>query len=516
MGFPKSRTRLSSPLLLSVFFVFLVCGACGSTPSNESRPSNWGEQKVRSAQAREEPQIKPAPPTGGKGKETGAFHNDEEKVWELWEREIAEEMVFQEQSIKEKREGSLLERYERRGKEGNDPLPWYLYGRLLGKLKRLEEAKKAFEKGLEIDPRFYPAREGLALYFLHKGEPDEAELNLRKALLINPRLFRGHFTLGGIYFNQQDFKKALVEFKKIPSEMEGEFHTYFHMGRCFQNLSQWDEAIQVLSKALEEHPEHQEIRYFLAMSFWGKGKKKEAFDTYLEAIQENPRDVYPHYQIGCLYLMEGEKEQALSHLRKALEYLPREGVPGISPEEVQRKILKAQEEEGAGEMGVQDVIREAASNPDPQVRKRNLILLSPMAPHPKITEAFARALLDEDPAVRTLAVWELGKREGPEAFSLLELVIQDKDPLVRGAVCKVMGELKERRAVPLLIRALRDNDSYVFLASHKALTRITGEVFFLGFLEDSPPEKRERLIRRWEEWWKEEEGRKVEDDESAP
>lgn len=129
-------------------------------------------------------------------------------------------------------------------------------------------------------------------------------------------------------------------------------------------------------------------------------------------------------------------------------------------EEVYIRVLKLLE--GMGGDAALSLVRTAARNPIPEVRKQALRSLTRMSPgDPSLLPLFLQAMRDEEPEVRREAVRGLGTIDDPEAVETLLGVLQGKAPLgeehpgVEEAACLALARLGPEKALGPLQDLLR-------------------------------------------------------------
>lgn len=86
-------------------------------------------------------------------------------------------------------------------------------GYLLLKSGSNNEAEKAFDDALALNPRYNDALTGKGIVLARMGQDQAAEEFLQKALILNPNPVRTHFELGMLYEKKGDFQKAITEYK---------------------------------------------------------------------------------------------------------------------------------------------------------------------------------------------------------------------------------------------------------------------------------------------------------------
>ena len=77
-----------------------------------------------------------------------------------------------------------------------------------------EEARKASQRALELDPNLAEAHASRGLAFLISEEYEAAETEFNKALALNPRLFQAYYYYGRTRFHQGDLEMAAELFQK--------------------------------------------------------------------------------------------------------------------------------------------------------------------------------------------------------------------------------------------------------------------------------------------------------------
>jgi tetratricopeptide (TPR) repeat protein len=87
-------------------------------------------------------------------------------------------------------------------------------GYLLLKKGDADEAKRAFDTALQLNPRSHAAMTGEGIVLARKGSLKEAEQTLKDALAQNPNPVRTHYELGQVYEKLGDFEKAAAEYKE--------------------------------------------------------------------------------------------------------------------------------------------------------------------------------------------------------------------------------------------------------------------------------------------------------------
>lgn len=157
---------------------------------------------------------------------------------------------------------------------------WYYLGRTYYTQSLPQNARKAFETVLALDPHDSKAENNLGLLFETDGNTDAAIDAYRKAI---------------------EWQSAEAH----PSEQP-----YLNLGNLFLTLARLDESIGALEKAVGLAPNNPQAHLRLGMAYARKNRLKEA-QVHLEAaVRLDPNDAPSHYQLGRYYKQVNNIEAA--------------------------------------------------------------------------------------------------------------------------------------------------------------------------------------------------------------
>ena len=211
-------------------------------------------------------------------------------------------------------------------------------GRLFAFRGKHEQAVEAYEKALEIEPDYKPAKDNLRIVNWLKekksyektetpkdrarkylnlgrrltiaGEPEQAVEAYEKALEIEPNFKPAKENLR--FVNRL---KEKYSYEKIRAP-EDEAQHYFNKGRLFAIDGKNKKAIKAYKKALEIEPNFKPAKDNLRFVYWLKSKY---------SYQKRPIDngeAQEHFNKGKIFSIEGKVEQATKAYKKALEIEP--------------------------------------------------------------------------------------------------------------------------------------------------------------------------------------------------
>jgi len=213
---------------------------------------------------------------------------------------------------------------------------YFLKGRQLFHQLALNEAKKLFEKAIELDTGYAPAYAGLAdthswLYEwvgANKYDLEAAERNSRKALSLAPNLAESHSSRGYVLSLDKRYDEAEQEFKEAIRLNPNSYDAYYYYGRSCFARGQIQESAEFFRKASEVRREDFQSMLLLAQSLRILGNDK-AQETTLEGINRakkqlelNPTDRRALSLTAGNLFEAGEREEALHWVNKALDLYP--------------------------------------------------------------------------------------------------------------------------------------------------------------------------------------------------
>ena len=213
---------------------------------------------------------------------------------------------------------------------------YFLKGRQLFHQLALKEAKKLFEKAIELDPGYAPAYAGLAdahswLYEwegANDSDLEAAERNSQKALSLAPNLSESHSSRGFVLSLGKRYDEAEQEFKEAIRLNINSYDAYYYYGRSCFARGQIQQSAELFLKASEVRREDFQSMLLLAQSLRILGKDKTQ-ETMLEGINRakkqlelNPTDRRAlSLTSGSLFEI-GEREEAFQWINKALDLYP--------------------------------------------------------------------------------------------------------------------------------------------------------------------------------------------------
>jgi tetratricopeptide (TPR) repeat protein len=147
-----------------------------------------------------------------------------------------------------------------------------------------DQARKAYQQALKLDPNYLPAYQGLAKLYLALQDPEHAVATLQTGLKHHP-------------------KEAVL---------------YFDLGMIYSNRKEWGPALENFTKAAQLEPENRLYVNTLGHAQARAGKPEEALKTYLRV---NP-EAKAYLNVARMMLHLNQPEQCRQYLQTALQKDP--------------------------------------------------------------------------------------------------------------------------------------------------------------------------------------------------
>jgi serine/threonine-protein kinase len=204
--------------------------------------------------------------------------------------------------------------------------------------KETDQAKAAFERAVQLDPRFALAWAGLAQtnvwYCNFSGEGGQNAFNahlaaarkaVERALSIEPDLPEALLPLATIKINfDHDWKGAAETLRKGLALAPQNPPLLGWAGNLAFVRGEGPESVELLRRAIALDPVNAQSRVFQGGTLSTLGHQKEARTEYARAIELNPSAPYSYAGMGMTYLLEGKFEQAANFAQKdAADYARR-------------------------------------------------------------------------------------------------------------------------------------------------------------------------------------------------
>jgi tetratricopeptide (TPR) repeat protein len=181
----------------------------------------------------------------------------------------------------------------------------------------------AFEKALEIDPKYHWVWYGLGTVLNGLGYYSEAIAAFEKALKIDPKC---HFVWNDMGVTLKDLRRyseAEAAFKKALEIDPKSHHAWNNLGIALNGLGRYSEAEAACEKALEIDPKFHYAWNNLGATLYDFGRYSEAEAAFEKALEIDPKFHLAWNGLGNALNDLGHNSEAEEAFEKALEIDPK-------------------------------------------------------------------------------------------------------------------------------------------------------------------------------------------------
>ncbi|MDH4272949.1 MAG: protein kinase, partial [Candidatus Aminicenantes bacterium] len=195
---------------------------------------------------------------------------------------------------------------------------------LFGKLY-YDEAKKNFEKAVELDPEFAMAYVGLAYSASGLGNSRERDQAYERANALSgktsekERLYIEANYAGVI---EKDKAKQLATLRELIRKYPKEKFAYYQLGQYFRGQNRLREAVDEFAKAVELDPGYGLALNQMAYSVADLGDREKAVEIFGKYAGLYPDDANPVDSMAEMYFLMGRLDDAVSKYKEALKIKP--------------------------------------------------------------------------------------------------------------------------------------------------------------------------------------------------
>jgi Flp pilus assembly protein TadD/peroxiredoxin len=210
--------------------------------------------------------------------------------------------------------------------EPDDAEAYYLLGAIYLKKQMPEEARASFERTLKLKPGYFEtwpdAWNNLGMLSMQEGRADEALKAFESAIRLNPNHVIALENLGNAYKQQGRLKEAQstleLALKIDPEDAEANYS----LGMVFAQGDDTARAYDYLQRALKLRPDYPEALNNLGILYARTHRLSDAMASFEKCMQVAPAFDQPYLNLARAYAAEGELEKARAVLQKLLEQHP--------------------------------------------------------------------------------------------------------------------------------------------------------------------------------------------------
>ena len=186
----------------------------------------------------------------------------------------------------------------------------------------LDEAVKAAEAAVAIDPGFFGGHDLLGGVLLQAGKADLAITEYKKALKGNPSPARVYSNLANAYLSAGDHSAAADDFQKAIELDSTLVNAYVGLGLTLEATGNSERALLLFRKARSIDPYLEPAYHAEASLLLGAGRSEDAVEVARDGLGRWPGNPLLLSDVGLAYLRVGSLDSAIVYLGRAVENDP--------------------------------------------------------------------------------------------------------------------------------------------------------------------------------------------------
>lgn len=207
-------------------------------------------------------------------------------------------------------------------KRGASPLIWnYRGAAYLGK-KDTSNARRSFEKALQLQPDYFPAADNLAQLDLADNKPQAARARYEAILAKKPDQVAPMLSLAQLAMRQGKESEVLQWLEKAANSDAKAFAPRAMLAQYWMAKKNADKALIYVKEAVNANPDNPQGLYLLGQVQAAKGDLPNAVSTYKRLTERAPRMVEAHNRLAAVLLQSNDSKGARLALDQALKVDP--------------------------------------------------------------------------------------------------------------------------------------------------------------------------------------------------
>jgi tetratricopeptide (TPR) repeat protein len=221
---------------------------------------------------------------------------------------------------------------------------------------RLDEAERAFQQVLAINPGVAGAYANLGVIHMRRKQWPQALEMLHKAEKLAPDIAGIRLNIGLVYFRQNDFGRAIQPFESVVQQSPDSYQARYLLGLCYFFNDRWTDAIGALeplwgrasdqlnylyvlehaadkakNPALEEKAAARlveigegspEFHLLMGKAHINRGEYDDAVKDLEAAAQADPKLPFVHFNLGLAYVHKQDYDRARDEFHKDIALEP--------------------------------------------------------------------------------------------------------------------------------------------------------------------------------------------------
>jgi tetratricopeptide (TPR) repeat protein len=199
---------------------------------------------------------------------------------------------------------------------------WYNKGYTLISSGNQRGAVDAFNKAIELNPKYTEAYVNRGVAFGNLGDYRQAIRDLDKAIELNPAWALAYTNRGWVYSMKREYDKAIEDVNKAIAIDPKDGKAYVIRGNSFLQKGQYDGAIEESCKVIAMNPKYDRAYMLRAIAFSEKKQYDKAIEDLNKVIELNPNDLLVYGFRAAIFHKQGQYDKAIEDYSKLIANKP--------------------------------------------------------------------------------------------------------------------------------------------------------------------------------------------------
>ena len=191
----------------------------------------------------------------------------------------------------------------------------------LAKQGQVDEAIKAAEQALKVQPDYAIAHYNLGNLYVQRGRLDLAQRHFEEAIRLLPNYAEAHSNYGQLLAERGDLAAGMTQFQQAIALNPSLSRAHLNLGVALAKSGRVDEAIAPLQQAVILSPEAAEPIYYLGSIYAAQNRFAEAEAAFNQALRLHPDFAPAHQSLAQLLQLQGRTELARQHYQEAVRLM---------------------------------------------------------------------------------------------------------------------------------------------------------------------------------------------------
>jgi len=198
------------------------------------------------------------------------------------------------------------------------PFAHYNLGMCYYFLKQPDEAKKHYERAIELYPAYVDAIINLGVIFQEKEDYNSAENCINRAIVLQPGSGKLYNNRGNILFKKNEFEQAEKDYRKALKIEPDNSEYLFNLANCCFYQGYLEDAIDLFKNCIKLNTETNKANFNIGIALFKLNNFNEAAGYFNKALAVDPENAETHFNLGSCYRELKNYTIALECYKKAI------------------------------------------------------------------------------------------------------------------------------------------------------------------------------------------------------